>query len=115
MKNIPVIRFIVLFALFVAACNTTAKKPAKAVDDGRVSRIEVSIGGMSCTACEQTIQTSVSKLDGIKSVKASYTVGKAIVDYSPSLVDTSNIRKAITDVGYKVIGFASLLQSDQVK
>ena len=115
MKNSLVIRIIIFFAVFVAACNLTAKKPEKAVDDGRVSRVEVSIGGMSCTACEQTIQASVSKLDGIKSVKASFTIGKAIVVYSPSLADTAKIRKSITDVGYKVIKFAFIPPSDSIK
>ena len=40
----------------------------------RSSKIEVSIGGMTCTGCEQTVQSSVAKLHGIY-------VGKGIIYY----------------------------------
>ena len=53
------------------------------------SVIEVSIGGMTCTGCEQTIQNNVGKLEGIKSVKASFTTGIAMIEYFQGIVDTS--------------------------
>lgn len=69
------------------------------------SVIEVSIGGMTCTGCEQTIQAGVSKLDGIKSIKASHTAANAFIEYYPDLVDTLKIKEAITGKGYTVKRF----------
>lgn len=67
--------------------------------------IEVSIEGMFCLACEQTIQNNVAKLDGIKSVKASFTVGNAVIEYLPGVVDTAKIKEAVTGSGYQVKKF----------
>ena len=72
------------------------------------SVIEVSIGGMTCTGCEQTVQTSISKLEGIKSVKASFITGKALVEYFPGITDTVKIKAAVTGSGYTVKRFSAV-------
>jgi len=64
------------------------------------SLIELSIDGMTCTGCEQTIQNNIGKLEGIKSVKASFTTGTAIVEFFPDKVDTTKIKEAVTGSGY---------------
>jgi mercuric ion transport protein len=104
MKNFMKIKLIALFVVLAlaTACNSSGKKAIKAVDDGKVSRIEVSISGMTCAGCEQTIQTKVAKLEGVKSVKALSAMGKAFIEYSPSVTDTLMIRTAITGAGYTV-------------
>jgi copper chaperone CopZ len=107
--------FIIAVLSIAVACNSTGKKVEKAVDDGRVANVEVSVTGMTCAACEQTIQKNVARLEGIKSVKALAAMGKAFIEYSPSLVDTARIRTAITESGYSVTGFASLPPSEPVK
>jgi copper chaperone CopZ len=96
---------LIFLILAAAACSGTGKKQVKQVPLTDPSVIEVSIGGMSCTDCEQTIQTRVGALDGIKSVKASYTAGNAIVEYYPDKVDSAKIREAIVGSGYKVKKF----------
>jgi copper chaperone CopZ len=107
--------FIIAVLSIAVACNSTGKKVEKAVDDGRVANVEVSVTGMTCASCEQTIQKNVARLEGIKSVKALAAMGKAFIEYSPSLVDTARIRTAITESGYSVTGFASLPPSEPVK
>ncbi len=94
----------ILAALLVISCG----RDKKVVKEGmplEASYIEVSIGGMTCTGCEQTIQAGVSKLDGIKSVKASHTDANALIEYYPAVVDTVKIREAITGSGYSVKKF----------
>ena len=99
-------RFILIFLVLAAtACSGGKKKQVKEEVIKDPSVIEVSIGGMSCTDCEQTIQTRVGALEGIKSVKASYTAGNAIVEYYPDRVDSAKIREAIIGSGYKVKKF----------
>jgi mercuric ion transport protein len=117
MKNISKVKSIVLIMLiaFCVACNTSGKKVNKTVDKDTVSMIEVSISGMSCAGCEQSVQKGVAKLDGIKSVKALSTIGKAFVEYSPAVVDTAKIREAINSAGYTVTKIAEMPVSEPVK
>jgi copper chaperone CopZ len=101
---------LILFSVILTAIACTGKtsKSSKAVMKMEPSVIEVSIGGMSCTGCEQTIQIRVGELAGIKSVKASYVVGNAIIEFFPDKVDSSKIRQAITGSGYSVKKFIVL-------
>jgi copper chaperone CopZ len=97
-----------VYILAAASCSGNGKKSAKPEQLQDPSLLEVSVGGMMCTGCEQTIQTNVGKLDGIKSVKASFTTGKAIIEYYPAAVDTAKIREAICGSGYSVKQFIAL-------
>jgi copper chaperone CopZ len=65
----------------------------------------VLVGGMSCTGCEETIQSRVGQLDGVKSVRASFKDGTAIVEFLPGKTDSLKIREAITGSGYTVKKF----------
>ncbi|MBA4322799.1 MAG: hypothetical protein C0408_08290 [Odoribacter sp.] len=115
MKNLLTIKSIILIAALAVACNDTGKKAEKAAADGTVLRVEVSITGMTCGGCEQTVQTSVAKLEGVKSVKALSAMGKAFIEYSPVLTDTAKIRIAITEAGYSVAQFAFMAPADSAK
>jgi copper chaperone CopZ len=98
---------LVLLAILIISisCNGRSQKTENESVQQEASLIEVSIGGMSCLGCEQTIQNNVSKLEGIKSVKASFTVGNAIIEYLPGVVDTSKIKEAVIGSGYTVKKF----------
>ena len=93
--------------LIAVSCSGNDKKTVKTGEIKEASIIEVSIGGMSCTGCEQTIQNNVGKLEGIKSVKASYTTGIAMIEYFQGMVDTTRIREAINSSGYTVNKFTA--------
>ena len=95
---------IILAAILLFSCGRD-KKTEKAGLLNETSFIEVSIGGMTCTGCEQTIQAGITKLEGIESVKASYVTGKALVEYFPGITDTVKIKSAITGSGYTVKKF----------
>jgi copper chaperone CopZ len=103
-------RNIFLIGLFIVLATASCGKSKKSQNIGvsasmEKSLIEVSIGGMSCTGCEQTIQSRVGMLEGINSVKASYVTGNALVEYYPGITDTVKIKAAITGSGYTVKKF----------
>ena len=104
-----------LVLLFVAiSCSGNNRKAAKSdVFIGEPSLIEVSIGGMTCTGCEQTIQNNVGKIEGVKSVTASWKTGVAHIEYFPQMTDTLKIREAVTGSGYKVNKFMQTASSKQ--
>ena len=105
MKKTNLIPFIVLFAITLLTISCGGNKKENISESGPSSFIEVKIGGMTCTGCEQTIQRNVGKIEGIKSVKATFTDGRAVVEYVSSVADTAGIRQAITGSGYVVQGF----------
>jgi len=67
------------------------------------NRIVLSIGGMSCVTCAQTIEKRLPKLKGIIYATINFAAEKAIIDYDPNVVDQKAIEKAISEVGYRVI------------
>ncbi len=103
-KTTPNYIAFILAAVLLISCSR-GKKAEKTDLQIEPSFIEVSIGGMTCTGCEQTIQAGITKLDGIKSVKASYVAGNALVEFYPGITDTVKIKTAITGSGYTVKRF----------
>ncbi len=61
------------------------------------------VEGITCTGCENHVESEVNKLNGIISVKASYGDGNAIVKYDRTKVSKQQIVQAINSTGYKVI------------
>ena len=99
-QNLAVRIILVVFAAAVMACSGGTKKSADTVIKSEPVVMKVSITGMFCTGCEETIQSRVGELEGIKSVKASYKEGEAMIEFYPDKVDTASIRKRIDGSGY---------------
>lgn len=113
-KRLPIFLIGLFFALAIVSCGKS-KKTTENTSTMEKSLIEVSIGGMTCTGCEQTIQAGITKLEGIKSVKASYVTGKALVEYFPGITDTVKIKAAITGSGYTVKKFNPIAENTSVE
>ncbi len=103
-KRLTVFLIGLFIVLAVVSCGKS-KKSSNRDAPVEKSLIEVSIGGMTCTGCEQTIQSRVGMLEGINSVKASYVSGNALVEYFPGITDTVKIKAAISGSGYTVKKF----------
>jgi len=115
MRKTHLYSILLFFTLILLTVSCGGNKKDKLPETGNASVIEVKIEGMTCTGCEQTIQRNVGKLEGIKSVKATFTDGRAIIEYYPSSVDTLGIKNAITGSGYKVINFSNIHSEDASK
>jgi copper chaperone CopZ len=115
MKKHRLIALISFFIGILLAIACSGNKQEKSTDKGEASLIEVKIDGMSCTGCEQTIQRNVAKLEGIKSVKATFTDGRAVIEYFPGMVDSLKIKDAITGSGYRVIKFSNIQPVEAAK
>ena len=103
MKKRKFIAVISLLACILTAVACSGNKQEKSAEKGTPSVVEVKIEGMTCTGCEQTIQRNVGKLEGIKSITATFTDGRAVIEYYPAVVDSFKIRDAITGSGYTVM------------
>lgn len=97
--------FLALLILFSCQGN---RKTGEAKETFTASTVEISIRGMTCTGCEQTIQAGISGLNGVESVKATFTDGKAIVVFDPGKTDTLKMKEVITGKGYTVNRFTQV-------
>ncbi len=70
--------------------------------DGR-RKVVLQIGGMHCASCAQSIESMLKSLDGVYDVKVNFAASRAVVEYDPSMVSLSEMEKAISDIGYKML------------
>ena len=102
--------------ILVFSCQNTNKQKQDTTDSEanmvdlapeNAMKFAVVIEGMTCTGCEQTIQSSVKTLDGVISVKANHNKGMATITTDPGLTDTTLIRQKIEEAGYQVVSISS--------
>ena len=108
-------RYLIVICLFLAlgCSNPGTKKSATEVKlpveaSAKTVAVELAIQGMTCTGCEQTIQSGISSLKGVKQVKANFRNGKTFIEFIPEIADTNQIKERITASGYVVAGIKSI-------
>lgn len=67
-----------------------------------VESVSLKIYGMTCALCSITIEAGLERLEGIGSVRVSYAAEKAFLEYDPSIVQVSDIKKKIEKLGFSV-------------
>ncbi|MEQ9441926.1 MAG: mercuric transport protein MerTP [Cyclobacteriaceae bacterium] len=72
-------------------------------DQTQIKLADFKIKGMTCTGCEEHVKHTVSSLNGVQEVSASYKDTSAQVKYDASIVGLNKITEAINGTGYTVI------------
>lgn len=67
-----------------------------------LEHIELTVRGMSCGGCAQTVQKALTGLDGVTDAKVSHTQAKAQVTYEPQRVNVGRMKEVIRKAGYEV-------------
>jgi copper chaperone CopZ len=109
MKNIYYCAVLLIF--FISCGKTTKENPVGITE---TVRTEITISGMSCTGCEETISSGAMALEGVQNVTASHIDGKAWVTYDTNLVTMEQITASIEKKGYVVTGVIPLPDVDSV-
>lgn len=65
--------------------------------------VEIKTKGMSCSHCENSVKTEISKLRDIKEVIADAKTNTVKVTYLPQQTDIKTIENAIDEAGYEVV------------
>ena len=60
----------------------------------------ISVSGMHCASCAQTIERALKKTPGVKGANVNFATGKAYVEHE---TDEEALRKAINSTGYKAL------------
>jgi Cu+-exporting ATPase len=66
-------------------------------------KAKLKISGMTCASCVTTIEKSLSKLNDVTNVKVNLGKESADVEYDPQKLKLTDLEKAVTDAGYRVI------------
>jgi len=73
------------------------------------------IEGMTCAACAKNIERVTRKLNGVIDANVNFATEKLAISFEPSLVRTSDIKKAIEKAGYKALEEESNVDTDKEK
>ncbi|MDD1772088.1 MAG: heavy metal translocating P-type ATPase [Methanomassiliicoccales archaeon] len=68
-----------------------------------INELTLSIGGMSCASCANTIEENVRELEGVFSATVNLVTERLTVRYDPQRVRIPQIKKAVLDSGYEVL------------
>ena len=79
-----------------AACETKTEQTGTT----SVKVLKLSVAGMHCGSCSKTVQTALSKLDGVQAAKVSYTRKSAEVKYNPATVNDESIIQTVNATGF---------------
>lgn len=69
----------------------------------QLKRTALKIGGMHCVGCVNSIQYSLSKIEGIKKFDINLATQKASIEFDPNVVELSRIETAIENTGYSLV------------
>lgn len=64
-----------------------------------MQRISISIAGMSCGGCVNSVRNALTRIPGVQVERVK--VGSATVAYDPAVTSPEALRAAITRAGYK--------------
>jgi copper chaperone len=67
-----------------------------------MTNIKIRTEGMHCPSCEMLVVDSLEELDGVSCAAAYHEEGIVSVEFDDSKVSVDDIKKTITDEGYKV-------------
>ncbi|MBW8012184.1 MAG: cation-translocating P-type ATPase [Chloroflexi bacterium] len=65
-------------------------------------RLQVKIGGMSCSFCTMTIKKAVGRMGGVNDVHVSLAHEEALIEYDPAQQTPTNLRDTLRQLGYTV-------------
>ena len=79
--------------------------------------IDLKIEGMSCAACAKAIESVVKKLDGVELINVNIATDKASINYNPSKIKLSEIKRVIEKAGYNPVDENNniLVDKDKIK
>ena len=66
------------------------------------ARLQVKIGGMSCSFCTMTIQKALGRMDGVAAVHVSLAHEEALIEYDPARRTPTELRDTLRQLGYTV-------------
>jgi len=67
-----------------------------------MAKLQVKIGGMSCSFCTETLRRAIGQLDGVEKVNVNLAHEEALVEFDPGRVEEAQIKDVIRSLGYAI-------------
>lgn len=67
-----------------------------------MANVVISVEGMSCNHCKMSVEKALKTLNGVENATVDLAAKTVAVDFDPSAVDGSSLKKTIEDAGYEV-------------
>jgi mercuric ion transport protein len=90
----------IAFPFYSKAFFPKNEKTSVAVEESNIRKVELTIKGMSCEACEGEVNHEVNKLPGIVQSKVSYKNRNAVIQFDISRTTIKDITDAVNATGY---------------
>ena len=65
-------------------------------------KLQLKIGGMSCSFCTTTVQKAYRRMEGISDVHVSLAHEEALIEYDPTQRTPEELRDTLRQLGYTV-------------
>lgn len=102
-------RYLIIFfalALFTA-CQSNTKKAeneskAETTQVVEMQELEMTVTGMTCSGCENTVKNGLKQIDGVVEVQASHKNNKVTIKVEKDKISREEIAQQIETIGYHV-------------
>ena len=86
------------------------EKKAKSASENKseVEKTTISVSGMNCASCAQTIEKALKKTKGVTKASVNYATQKASVEFNENEVDEDKLKQVVVKSGYKVLDSAQI-------
>ena len=102
--------FAVVILFSTIACKESAPKEAEVSNktaEANYQSVEMGIEGMTCEiGCARTIESKISKMDGVIYSKVDFETKKGIFTYDLNIINSKNIEKEIAGIAGGDLYFA---------
>jgi len=89
-----------LISYYPQLFHKTTSNEIVSIDKSNMEIIKLNIEGMVCNSCEETINHSVKKIEGVIKVNTSYKEGISIIEFDSSKTNNLEIEEVIKSKGY---------------
>src|SRR4051794_1826628 len=83
-----------------AVAEAKRSEPAVHPASRDVERITIPVGGMTCAACQGSVQRALSRVPGVREASVNLMLKNAAVVFDPALVRPATLVETIRDTGY---------------
>ncbi|WP_203295456.1 mercuric transport protein MerTP [Luteirhabdus pelagi] len=82
--------------------HPTATKGIVVTNNTHIQTVKLNVEGMVCSGCEENINHSVNKINGVTNVTTSFERGTSIVEFDTTKTNVDEIKKVIQSKGYLI-------------
>ena len=73
---------------------------SKEMAAANIQKVKLDIEGMTCTGCEYSVETALTKIAGVTNAEADYEGKSAEVEFDPGVATVAQLVEAVNKTGF---------------